>query len=692
VATSTRPGDVLAGRYQLVDLLSESGVGRFWRAHDRVLERYVALHVIAEDDPRAPRLMEAARTSATVLDPRILRVLDAEAREGLCFVVNEWGTGTSLDILVRHVGPLGPRRSAWLVADVAGAVAKAHEAGVAHGRLNPENVLIDRYGAVRLIGLCVDAALHGLPPGRVELDREDLGGLLYCALTATWPGPSGSIVPAAPEDHGHVLPPRRVRAGVPRPLDQMWARITDQPRRRGGEDLDVSSAGAIADRLLEFLGDPTGLPEALAASVPPVNDVQPVVLPWVPDLVPHDLVTIQQGAPAEDELPTPTPADSEPVGPGRTDQPTVRVDLDRPTVQVRAALPATETGDEPDTGAEPEATPPEAPSEVEEGVGENPVVEDDDEERPRVVVDIPTEAGMPVFDDGSDDVSWLRARSSPPPPPPPFEDPPERPLFAPEPPEGAPARRPRTDVPQPRRVPPPASPSTTGGARAGEYWPWDTGTGPHPLVDTGSDHEPVPGRSWLRLGVVLALGLLLLVAIVIAFNLGRGRTPLGEEREDEPSVAATPTPPAPIGGVDAVDFDPFGDADGENPEAVSNVVDASPATTWSTVTYFDQLGPPPGLKTGVGLLLDLGAPHTVNAVDLTLVGAPTDASVFVYETAPTAAPTGTPAAAVTAQEGRTALRLDEPAEGRFVVVWFTSLPAVEGGYRAEVAEVVVRGS
>ena len=63
--------------------------------------------MIPEDDPRAPLLLAAARESATVLDARILRVLDAEMRDGRCFVVNEWGTGTSLDILVTHGGPLG---------------------------------------------------------------------------------------------------------------------------------------------------------------------------------------------------------------------------------------------------------------------------------------------------------------------------------------------------------------------------------------------------------------------------------------------------------------------------------------------------------------------------------------------------------------------------------------------------------
>ena len=65
---SARRGDVLADRYRLDDLLSESGNGRFWRAHDQVLDRPVALHCIAEDDPRAERLTEAARLSATVLE------------------------------------------------------------------------------------------------------------------------------------------------------------------------------------------------------------------------------------------------------------------------------------------------------------------------------------------------------------------------------------------------------------------------------------------------------------------------------------------------------------------------------------------------------------------------------------------------------------------------------------------------
>ena len=176
-----RAGDVLAGRYLVADLLGESRGGRFWRAEDQVLARHVALHVIAADDERADGLLEAARLSATVHDRRILRVLDADRVDGLCFVVNEWGAGSSLDIMLARDGPLPPRRAAHLVAEAAAVAAASHDAGVAHGRLAPENLLVDHHGSVRIIGLAVEAALWGLPPGRTSSDVTDLAALLYAA-------------------------------------------------------------------------------------------------------------------------------------------------------------------------------------------------------------------------------------------------------------------------------------------------------------------------------------------------------------------------------------------------------------------------------------------------------------------------------------------------------------------------------
>ena len=70
------PGEVLADRYRLVDLLADVDGARFWRGTDSVLSRDVAVHAVSSDDERAAGMLKAARVSATVTDPHLLRVLD----------------------------------------------------------------------------------------------------------------------------------------------------------------------------------------------------------------------------------------------------------------------------------------------------------------------------------------------------------------------------------------------------------------------------------------------------------------------------------------------------------------------------------------------------------------------------------------------------------------------------------------
>jgi hypothetical protein len=641
VPNSIRPGDVLADRYRLVDLLTESGSGRFWRAHDRVLQRHVAVHVIEADDERAAALLEAAKMSATVPDRRLLRVLDADQSDGVCFVVNEWGSGSSLDVMLANEGPLGPRRAAWLVSEVAASMAVAHDAGVAHGRLVPENVLVDRAGSVRVIGFSVEAALHGLPPGRITTDVADLGGLLYCALTGKWPGASRSRVPPAPHEHGRVLRPRQVRAGIPRPLDALcdqvvnpYAAHTAGHTRHG---YDLGTARGIGDYLSQFVGDPTGLAEAEAAVLAgSARGDATVVLP---------------------RTPRPSPAAGR-----RDDRPRVAGDDDEPDTQPDTA-PGRDTEPEPraDTG---------------------PAID-------RRPAEQPTEAGLPIFDDITDDVSWLERRPAPPPPPP-FEEPPERPLFAPAPVAGQPVRRPR-----------PQSAAATGSAAA--YWPWDTsddtdmkgthgGTGGGAAaVAAEEERDEVPGRRWLHLAGGVGASLILLLAVVVAFNLGRGRTPLGAVPEPKPTrtTQTASGAPRPISGVTARDFDPEGDPPEENRELAPLAVDGDPDTSWRSMTYNQNFGPA-GLKSGVGLTLDLGRQHDVAAADLVLVGAATKVSLYVTDQAPTSVKGLTPAATVDAKT-RQRVDLDQPATGRFLTVWLTSIPLSDGGYRGGIAEVTVRG-
>jgi serine/threonine protein kinase len=634
VPHTIRPGDVLAGRYRLVDLLTESGGGRFWRAHDRVLQRHVALHVIPADDARADGLLEAARRSALLLDRRVLRVLDAETHDGLCYVVNEWGSGTSLDILVASSGPMEPRHAAWMVAEVADSVALAHQVGVTHGRLVPENVLVDRTGEIRVIGLCVDAAMHGLTGTRVTTDVADLAGLLYCALTGKWAGVSASAVPRAPAEHGEVLRPRQVRAGIPRPLDALCDAVLHVDGVAGSrtrELVSVTTAREVAAYLSDFVGDAAGMAEELLATLPRRRDL-PLVLPAVPEIGLRD----SGEQPAVSEEKADDPAEPPSPSPSPSEDGTTRVEA-------------------------PVEMPPE----------------------------LPTQAGMPIFDDESDDVSWLAVRERPAPPPPPFEEPPERPLFAPSPPSGTPLRKPR-----------PGGGSAGNGAT--DFWPWDkTGAGTGRTSGSGLipvvDDEPPPGRSWLRLAVAIAAGLLLLVALVVAFNLGRGKTVLGGESIDPDPTTSTSLTPGPsatataLGGLVADDLDPQGTPETEeNADDAPLAVDGDPQTSWPTSGYDQQFGPG-GLKTGVGLTVDLNGQHTVSSVRLTLAGSPTGVSLYLTDDLPSDVADLRPVAESRVEGSKATIKLTEPAAGSFLVVWLTELPRDGSRFRGRVAEVEVLG-
>lgn len=633
--SSLRAGDVFAGRYHVVDLLAESRGGRFWRAHDSVLGRDVAVHLIDSDDARAPELLNAARRSVAVSDRRVLRVLDADQRDGLCYVVNEWGSGATMDMLLQSDGPMSPRRAAWLASEVADVVAHAHEAGVTHGQLTPEHVLIDHNGTVRIIGLAVDAALAGLPEGRVSTDIVDLVGLLYAGMTGRWAGISRSEVPEAPVEEGRVLPPRRVRAGVPRALDDLCDEVLNG-RHHAPQGEEIRTASDVAASLLDHVGDPGDLVARETLEAARRRALLPLARPT------SLTIAATQGD-----------------GPPRSTAVVPRV-ID---------IPPAAGHDQPESDP-PEADPPE------ERTAPTPVADAD-----------ATQAGMPVFLDDTDDVAWIAARSVTPTPPPPLTEPEPKPLFAPPPPEGEPVRRVRPGTAA--EVPP-------------DYWPWESSAGsgssaaiPFVPDDTGGQGR-VPGRTPLRIAAGIAAVMLLLVALVMAYNLGRGRNPLGgvldiTDRSSDASSQSNNEKPRRIDPTSVSDFDPQADPSEENSETVGNVIDRDPATTWQTETYRDQLGPAlPALKSGVGVVVDLGDAFEVRDVRLDLVGSPTKFSLFLTDTAPVDVDDLDPVATQTADSERTRVRLDTGTSGRFLTVWLTELPPVPGGFRGEIAEIVVR--
>ena len=260
---------------------------------------------------------------------------------------------------------------------------------------------------------------------------------------------------------------------------------------------------------------------------------------------------------------------------------------------------------------------------------------------------------MPVFHD-DDEVDWLRARAERPEPPPPLEEVPPKPLFAPDPPDGEPVRRPR-----------PGSRAATANP---DYWPWEasqdssrdssqdsfTDSAVRPVGrDTGSwssgawsedrwgdgqddTGDQVPGRSWIRLAMIVGICVLVMVAAVAAYQLG---LPVTTDSDDEPTppprrARPRPSPRRSPTWSPTTSTRRAPDRARRTPTRCPTSSTATPPPTWSTSTYEQNFGPA-GLKTGVGLIVDLGATKGVRQVVVTIDGGETALAAYVTSTAPT---------------------------------------------------------
>lgn len=140
-------GDVVGGRYELVGVIADGEASTVYEAEDSRLERRVAVKVLSEALAKLPTsvgLVEAARKASRLRGPSIVEVLDQGEPEGeRPFVVMELVPGGSLRELLDARGSLGPKLALSVAAQLAEALAAAHDEGVAHLSISPDHVLVD---------------------------------------------------------------------------------------------------------------------------------------------------------------------------------------------------------------------------------------------------------------------------------------------------------------------------------------------------------------------------------------------------------------------------------------------------------------------------------------------------------------------------------------------------------------------
>ncbi|MEV5568763.1 serine/threonine-protein kinase [Spirillospora sp. NPDC052269] len=145
------PPKVIAGRYELLEVLGRGGMGAVWRARDRTLDREVAVKEVdlppglAGDQVRRvhERTFREARSAARLDHPGIVTVHDVVEEDGRPWIVMSLVRAPALDAHINRQGhPLPPVRVAAIGLDLLDALRHAHAAGVVHRDVKPGNVLV----------------------------------------------------------------------------------------------------------------------------------------------------------------------------------------------------------------------------------------------------------------------------------------------------------------------------------------------------------------------------------------------------------------------------------------------------------------------------------------------------------------------------------------------------------------------
>ena len=160
------PGDILAGKYEIVSLLGEGGMGTVWRARSIALDSDVAikvLHCDRADSLAAQRLLREARATARVGHPSIVRAFDfGETEAGEPFLVMELLEGTSLADWLDRQGRMSPVQAVQMLLPIAAGLAAAHARGIVHRDIKPENIIIVPDGASTFLPKIVDFGIAKL--------------------------------------------------------------------------------------------------------------------------------------------------------------------------------------------------------------------------------------------------------------------------------------------------------------------------------------------------------------------------------------------------------------------------------------------------------------------------------------------------------------------------------------------------
>ncbi|HEY3840859.1 MAG TPA: serine/threonine-protein kinase [Bryobacteraceae bacterium] len=286
-------GTLLAGRYRILGLLGRGGMGEVYRATDLMVGQSVALKFLPEEAARDQRLLERfhgeVRVARQVSHPNVCRVYDIGQIDGMPFISMEYVDGEDLSSLLTRIGRLPADKALETARKLCAGLAAAHDRGVIHRDLKPQNIMMNKRGEVVIMdfGLAAVAAQltgqesrNGTPAymspeqlkGAEVTQRSDvyaLGLVLYELFTGKKPYEARNVRQLLDlQESAQLTSMTSIAADVDPSVEKVIRRCLEpDPARRPASPLSVAAALPGGDPLAEALAaGEMPSPELVAAS------------------------------------------------------------------------------------------------------------------------------------------------------------------------------------------------------------------------------------------------------------------------------------------------------------------------------------------------------------------------------------------------------------------------------------------
>ena len=265
-------GELFAGRFELIEELGAGGMGIVYRAYDKEVGEEIALKVlhpdIALDEKTVDRFRNEIKLARRITHKNVCRMHELHQDGKELFITMEYVPGQDLKGLIVESGTLPAGRAISIAKQVCEGLAEAHDLGVIHRDLKPQNIMVDKEGTAKIMdfgiarslraaGMTAEGMIIGTPeymaPEQVEgLDADQrtdiyaLGAIIFEMVTGRVPFEGDSPLSVAYKHKNEPpIPPRKLNAEVPEPLNGLILRCLEKEKDNRYQTADEVLADLI---------------------------------------------------------------------------------------------------------------------------------------------------------------------------------------------------------------------------------------------------------------------------------------------------------------------------------------------------------------------------------------------------------------------------------------------------------------